>query len=309
MSLEMAFDLFLAASLLWSGWRALSAPDLDCALTLFITFGLLMVLAWARLTAPDIALAEAAIGAGLTGALLLDAYGVLRAGKVGGQAGKFTRLTVVLAAVSLVLILIPALADLAPPALDMRPLVEANLQDSGVTHPVTAVLLNYRGYDTLLEVGVLLLALVALLAARGTESGMVSVPRPSPDPLLAMLGRVAVPVMVVVAVYLLWAGAFRPGGAFQAAAVLAAAAVLLHLTGLRPGWRQPGAGLRWGLAGGFFLFLGVGVILLLVEGELLRFPPDYAGLLILLVESGLTLSLGLILAGLFLFLSHDNRGA
>jgi hypothetical protein len=37
--------------------------------------GLLMALAWARLEAPDIALAEAAIGAGLTGALLLDAVG------------------------------------------------------------------------------------------------------------------------------------------------------------------------------------------------------------------------------------------
>ena len=43
---------------------------------------LLMSLAWARLAAPDIGLAEAAIGAGLTGALLLDAYGVLRRRRV-----------------------------------------------------------------------------------------------------------------------------------------------------------------------------------------------------------------------------------
>ncbi len=32
-----------------------------------------MAVAWVRLSAPDIALAEAAIGSGLTGALLLDA--------------------------------------------------------------------------------------------------------------------------------------------------------------------------------------------------------------------------------------------
>ena len=37
-----------------------------------------MALAWARLSAPDIGLAEAAIGAGLTGTLLLDAYGALK---------------------------------------------------------------------------------------------------------------------------------------------------------------------------------------------------------------------------------------
>ena len=35
----------------------------------------------ARLGAPDVALAEAAIGAGLSGALLLDTVGHLRAGK------------------------------------------------------------------------------------------------------------------------------------------------------------------------------------------------------------------------------------
>lgn len=78
MSLAAAFDLLLAAALLWSAWRTLTTPRLDRAVVLFIVFGLLMTLGWARLSAPDIALAEAAIGAGLTGALLLDALGALR---------------------------------------------------------------------------------------------------------------------------------------------------------------------------------------------------------------------------------------
>lgn len=75
----MVFDLLLAMSLLWSAARALTVADLFRAVVMFIVFGLLMALAWARLDAPDIALAEAAIGAGLTGALLLDAVGHLRA--------------------------------------------------------------------------------------------------------------------------------------------------------------------------------------------------------------------------------------
>jgi energy-converting hydrogenase B subunit D len=78
MSLSLSFDLLLAIALLWSAWRSLSTPDLSRAVVMFIVFGLLMTLAWARLDAPDIALAEAAIGAGLTGALLLDALAVLR---------------------------------------------------------------------------------------------------------------------------------------------------------------------------------------------------------------------------------------
>lgn len=69
----MIFDLVLAPTLVWLAWRLLATPDLFEAIVLFITFGLLLVLVWVRLSAPDIALAEAAIGAGLTGALLLDA--------------------------------------------------------------------------------------------------------------------------------------------------------------------------------------------------------------------------------------------
>ena len=73
----MIFDLLLVTALLVSAVHALSTPDLFRAVVLFIVFGLLMALAWARLNAPDIALAEAAIGAALTGALLLDAHGHL----------------------------------------------------------------------------------------------------------------------------------------------------------------------------------------------------------------------------------------
>jgi uncharacterized MnhB-related membrane protein len=75
MTPSLAFDVLLALALLWSAWRTLSTPDLTRAVVMFIVFGLFMALAWARLSAPDIALAEAAIGAGLTGALLLDALG------------------------------------------------------------------------------------------------------------------------------------------------------------------------------------------------------------------------------------------
>jgi energy-converting hydrogenase B subunit D len=75
MTFDMVFDAILAVTLVWLCWRVLSAPDLFKAVVLFIVFGLLMALAWVRLQAPDIALAEAAIGAGLTGALMLDAVG------------------------------------------------------------------------------------------------------------------------------------------------------------------------------------------------------------------------------------------
>ena len=75
---SLILDLLLVIALLWSAVRSLMTQDLFHAVVLFIVFGLLMALVWARLHAPDIALAEAAIGAGLTGALLLDTVGYLR---------------------------------------------------------------------------------------------------------------------------------------------------------------------------------------------------------------------------------------
>ncbi len=70
---QHAFDGALVVTLLWLAWRLLSTAELFKAVVLFIAFGLLVALAWVRLGATDVALAEAAIGAGLAGALLLSA--------------------------------------------------------------------------------------------------------------------------------------------------------------------------------------------------------------------------------------------
>jgi energy-converting hydrogenase B subunit D len=70
---EWILDGLIVLSLLILGARSLYARDLFKSVFIFIVFGLIMSLAWVRLKAPDIALAEAAIGAGLVGVLLLDA--------------------------------------------------------------------------------------------------------------------------------------------------------------------------------------------------------------------------------------------
>lgn len=76
-----AFDVVLLLTLVWVAWRVLAdrEEELFRAVVLFIAFGLLLAVAWVRLKAPDIALAEAAIGAGVTGALLLVTLGRLKA--------------------------------------------------------------------------------------------------------------------------------------------------------------------------------------------------------------------------------------
>ncbi|MGD9323761.1 MAG: DUF4040 domain-containing protein [Desulfobacterales bacterium] len=81
----IAFDGVLALVLLVLAWQLLRSPNLFKAVVLFISFGLMLSLAWVRLKAVDIALAEAAIGAGLTGALFLTALDRLQRNRASDQ--------------------------------------------------------------------------------------------------------------------------------------------------------------------------------------------------------------------------------
>lgn len=174
--------------------------------------------------------------------------------------------------------------------------VEARMDGSGVSHPVTAVLINFRGYDTLLEMAVLLLVLIGVRSLAPVSHR----PLPAPGAVLDRLTRLYTPLMLLVAGYLLWRGADAPGGAFQAGAVLGAAGVLLLLAG----WRLPrslrGWPLRLAIILGLAVFSTVAAILTWHSGELLHYPTDHAGALILLIESAAALSIGITLAALFL---------
>jgi len=72
------FDGLLGLGLLGLAWGIVNGRNLYQAVVMYIVFGLLVALSWARLHATDIALAEAAIGAGITGALFLSTIGRIR---------------------------------------------------------------------------------------------------------------------------------------------------------------------------------------------------------------------------------------
>lgn len=80
-----AFDGLLGAMLVWLAACAVRPGPLLRTVVLFVGFGLLMTLAWLRLRAPDLALAEAAVSTALTAVLVLDALGRLRRHTEPGQ--------------------------------------------------------------------------------------------------------------------------------------------------------------------------------------------------------------------------------
>jgi multisubunit Na+/H+ antiporter MnhB subunit len=216
-----------------------------------------------------------------------------------GHKTLLRRLTIGLLATATTLSLAWAVLELPVPPLNLAAQVRAALPESGVTQPITAVLLNFRSYDTLLEIAVLLIALISVWALR-LEAPQTEGPVAATTPLLTSLVRFLTPMMLLVAGYLLWAGSSRPGGAFQAGAVLGALGELLLLAALFRGVLRRTWPLRGLLTLGFGVFLGVGVLSFFVGGTLLEYPEGWAYPAILIIETLLTISIGLTLALLFL---------
>lgn len=310
------FDLLLSATLLWLAWQLLRSTDIFKAIIFFICFGLLMAIAWVRMHAPDVALAEAAIGAGLTGPLFLAALRRMerkqkkerrfdpeekrdnpdRRWQVRGR--EISPLLWIVAALTLCFagLLIRTVWIIPRPLPGLAQQTAAHLGASGVDNAVTAVLLNFRGYDTMLEIMVLLLGAITIWSITHAPFP----PRvPDTSPVQKSAVRLLLPLICLTGGYLVWQGAYQTGGAFQGGAVLSAALVLLLISDflwLPDMYSLP---LRMGMTLGPLVFLSMAVLGIITENTLLRFPPEQAGAFLLFLEAACAISIGLTLAAFF----------
>jgi uncharacterized MnhB-related membrane protein len=88
MTVDLWIDVFLCACVLIIAASMFLVKQSFTAIVLFISFGLTITLCWIRLNAIDVAIAEAAIGAGLTGAMLLASWRKLSSDKPEDSAGE-----------------------------------------------------------------------------------------------------------------------------------------------------------------------------------------------------------------------------
>ncbi|HMB09055.1 hydrogenase subunit MbhD domain-containing protein [Saliniramus sp.] len=294
------FDLTLCLLILAVAGAAVFGRAAFMAVVFFIVYGILIAIAWLRLGAIDVALAEAAIGAGLTGVLLLAALSrIMRNIDAPEPAPVLEGKTIATGLASLVVTALVAHAFLTlPEPRGLQSRVTANLADAGAENPVTAVLLNFRGWDTLLESIVLLAALLGVwtLARDDAWSGRAGLRHVTrPGGVLAQFGRILPPIGLLVGIYLVWAGSKQPGGAFQGGTVLAAVWIVTIMAGLMQAPRVADRALRAALVIGPVIFLALAVAGVFA-GAFLVFPPAHAGWLILAVEAVLTLSIAATLA-------------
>ncbi len=318
MTTTLVFDIGLCLLLLGVALAAVIGRVLFAAIVFFIAYGLLVAIAWVRLESVNVALAEAAIGAGLTGALLVGTWGRLRRGAVTAAADPAAvdplpatahrRLTALLC-LALTGLLAWAVLALPPITQGLIPAVAAEVPRTGVTNQVTAVLLAFRAWDTLLEVIIIAVALVAVWALTpdelwGRPPGLRQHVRP--DGVLATFGRLLPPAGLVVAVYLVWAGSTLPGGAFQAGTILAAVLLLTAMAGLLDPPPVTAPVVRWGIVAGPLVFLLIGVAGAFL-GSFLGLADAWSKTLIVTIELALTGSIALTLAFMVLGAPRERR--
>jgi multicomponent Na+:H+ antiporter subunit B len=143
---------------------AVRAADLLLAAIALGAYGFVMALTWAAFGAVDVAFTEAVVGAGATTVFFLAA--LLRTSRRRSPLPHRLRWValVVVGAVGLALLLtsraLPPWGDPAsPPSTHVSPrYLTGTLEETETPNAVTAVVADYRGYDTLIETVVIFTA-------------------------------------------------------------------------------------------------------------------------------------------------------
>jgi len=132
-------------------------------------YSFLMATVLVALDAVDVAMTEAAVGAGISTVLLLGALHLTRGDEV-SPSRRPLRAAGVAVAVGAVLVYgtlgLPAFSDPAAPIhAHVAPrYLQEGVKETGVPNVVTAVLASYRGYDTLGETTVVFAAGIGVIA-------------------------------------------------------------------------------------------------------------------------------------------------
>ena len=196
--------------------------------------------------------------------------------------------------------------------------------DTEVPNMVTAVLADYRGFDTMLETVVVFIAGIAVFSILKGGPKQRTRDREfvvdfEPDLIVTNTVRLIVPVIQIFAFYVLAHGHVSPGGGFQGGVAMGASFILVALA-----WDLKTALLRFSIdrcfmvaALGIVIYAGIGFLSMFLGGEFL----DYAHLATVLpvsqemaryhamlgVEIGVGFTVTAIIFALYASLSSDGR--
>ena len=161
--------------------------------------------------------------------------------------------------------------------------IEDAAAETGAANMVTAVLADYRGYDTLGEAAVIFaagLGCLVILAAAGARPDLptAGMSHPFGSVVLDAAARILVPVVLLFAVYVLIHGHVSPGGGFQGGVLFGSGLIMMRLV-WGPGGQDRavpafGPSLRGSLVmacAGILGYVGIGLAAMAFGGEFLNY--------------------------------------
>lgn len=285
---------------------------------LFGLYSLLSAALFTTLDATDVAMTEAAVGAGMSTMLMLVTLSIVGQKERERPSRQWLALVVVTltgAALAYGILDLPRHGDPAAPAHGeiARYYLQRTSVDVGIPNAVTAVLASYRGYDTLGETGVIfiagigVLALLMLLPRKATRRPPQTEAPGGEDVVLRVVTKILLPFILLFALYVQAHGEYSPGGGFQAGVIFATGFALYAVVfGTGQALRAaPGPWLERGMALGLLTYGGVGVATLMLGGNFLDYdvlaasPTLGQQLGILLIELGVGLTVASALVSIF----------
>jgi multicomponent Na+:H+ antiporter subunit B len=315
----IVFALFLLTLLLITAVAIVRSENLFVAVMLTSIFSLLMAANFFILDAADVALTEAAVGAGVTTVIFLSALALTAGREKFAREGSRLALVVVVVLASLIIYATfdkPRLGDPeAPVHQHVAPwYLEKTPEYIDIPNVVTAVLGSFRGYDTLGEVFVVFAACIGVLFILGVAPASVADKRNSEPSGLKhhlipqVVGRFLVPFIVLFGLYVQFHGEYGPGGGFQAGALIATGVILYALLEGEAAALQavPRSVLMALVIGGASLYGAVGLLCIVLGGNFLDYsvlaadPVFGQQLGILVIEAGV----GMAVCGALLSIFH-----
>jgi len=324
--IDILLHIVLLAFMTVTAVAIVRITNLFAIIMLFGIFSFLSATMFTVMDAADVALTEAAVGAGISTVLMLATLALTKDHEEKLPAHRpWLPLAVVLvtgAALVYGTWDIPNFGDpTAPAQIHVAPYyISKAVEDTGVPNIVTAVLASYRGFDTLGEVVVIFTAGVAVLLLLGdgrikSITGGAKEERIPQSLILRVTSKGVIPLIILFALYVQFHGDYSPGGGFQAGVIMGAALILYSMVfGLEAAESIiPKKILAVLTALGVLIYAGVGVVALLKGGNYLEYSvlgsTQVAGqhLGILLVELGVGITVFAVMLTIFFSFAGGRR--
>lgn len=235
------------------------SKNLLVSVLIFMSYSLIMSILWVLLESPDLAVTEAAVGAGVTSVLFfmtlkkINAIGMEHkqeqddtTKEINARWGikrfdHYYKIAAVLLGVAIIAALVvnvshlPAFGEVDNPYNNevSERYLEKGLEETGAVNAVTGMILDYRAFDTFGESCVLFIAATCVLVLLRDDKSDTTAKalineryEPVSDTILQMSARILFPAIMIFGIYILVNGHLSPGGGFSGGAIMGAGLIL-----------------------------------------------------------------------------------